>query len=100
MDNNDRTLQAEQNLNLLQAMRTVYFWTLFLAMACGMGSGLAAVNNVSQTGGSLGSSAMRQVLWFLCGAFGIFLAVLEQATYQIIFCTQEDVQGHCSWSSC
>ena len=30
MDNNDRTLQAEQNLNLLQAMRTVDFWFYFL----------------------------------------------------------------------
>ncbi|KAJ6882113.1 hypothetical protein NC651_028660 [Populus alba x Populus x berolinensis] len=31
----------EQEQNLLQAVRTVDFWILLLAMACGMGSGLA-----------------------------------------------------------
>jgi len=31
----------EQDQNLLKAVRTVDFWILLLAMACGMGSGLA-----------------------------------------------------------
>lgn len=78
MDNNDRrTLQAEQNLNLLQAMRTVDFWILFLAMACGMGSGLAAVNNISQIGGSLGYTSFETgtlvslwSIWNFLGRFG------------------------------
>ncbi|KAJ6977381.1 hypothetical protein NC653_029323 [Populus alba x Populus x berolinensis] len=33
----------EQEQNLLQAVRTVDFWILLLAMACGMGSGLARI---------------------------------------------------------
>ena len=78
MDNNDRrTLQAEQNLNLLQAMRTVDFWILFLAMACGMGSGLAVVNNISQIGGSLGYTSFETgtlvslwSIWNFLGRFG------------------------------
>ncbi|KAM4107167.1 hypothetical protein ACB094_04G122800 [Castanea mollissima] len=76
--NNDRrTLQEEQNLNLLQAMRTVDFWILFLAMACGMGSGLAAVNNISQIGGSLGYTSFETStlvslwsIWNFLGRFG------------------------------
>lgn len=78
MDNNDRrTLQEEQNLNLLQAMCTVDFWILFLAMACGLGSGLAAVNNISQIGGSLGYTSFETStlvslwsIWNFLGRFG------------------------------
>lgn len=33
----------KQEQNLLQAVRTVDFWILLLAMACGMGSGLARI---------------------------------------------------------
>ncbi|OMO61466.1 Nodulin-like protein [Corchorus olitorius] len=51
MDDNDtRNPQEGENLNLLQAMCTVNFWILFFAMACGMGSGLATVNNLGQIG--------------------------------------------------
>ena len=83
--NNDdnRVLLQGENLNLLQAMGTCNFWCLFLAMACGMGSGLATVNNIGQIG----------------GAFGIFLVVLELVMYQTISCIQEDGQGQYSWSS-
>ncbi|EXB42056.1 putative transporter MCH1 [Morus notabilis] len=78
MDTNDnRTLQSGENLNLLQAMRVMDFWILFLAMACGMGSGLATVNNISQIGGSLnytsseiGSLVSLWSIWNFLGRFG------------------------------
>ncbi|PRQ16079.1 putative major facilitator superfamily [Rosa chinensis] len=54
-DGNDkRSLRSDIHLNLLQAMCTIDFWMLFIAMVCGMGSGLAVVNNLSQIGQSLG----------------------------------------------
>ncbi|KAK9119484.1 hypothetical protein Scep_017577 [Stephania cephalantha] len=66
-----------RNLNLLQAMRTIDFWLLFVAMACGMGSGLATVNNISQIGESLGYSALETStlvslwsIWNFLGRFG------------------------------
>ncbi|GAV66720.1 Nodulin-like domain-containing protein/MFS_1 domain-containing protein [Cephalotus follicularis] len=71
------TLQWEENLSLLQAVRTVDFWILFLAMACGMGSGLATVNNFSQIGLSLGYSSFETntlislwSIWNFLGRFG------------------------------
>jgi hypothetical protein len=78
MDSKDnRTLQAEKNVNLLQAMHTIDFWLLFLAMACGMGSGLATVNNISQIGGSLGYTRFEistlvslWSIWNFLGRFG------------------------------
>ncbi|KAM6569873.1 hypothetical protein CsatB_017858 [Cannabis sativa] len=72
-----RTLQSGENLNLFQAMRAVDFWILFLAMACGLGSGLATVNNISQIGGSLGyrnfeTSSLVSLwsIWNFLGRFG------------------------------
>ncbi|KAM5570631.1 protein NUCLEAR FUSION DEFECTIVE 4 [Rosa sericea] len=54
-DGNDkRSLRSDVHLNLLQAMCTIDFWILFIAMVCGMGSGLAVVNNLNQIGQSLG----------------------------------------------
>ncbi|RWR77641.1 protein NUCLEAR FUSION DEFECTIVE 4 [Cinnamomum micranthum f. kanehirae] len=71
------TCQREENLNLLQAMCTVDFWLLFVAMACGMGSGLATVNNISQIGGSLGYTSIETStlvslwsIWNFLGRFG------------------------------
>ncbi|XBI11915.1 hypothetical protein VPH35_138871 [Triticum aestivum] len=43
----------KESLNAVQAMCKFDFWLLFLAMACGMGSGLTTVNYVSQIRGSL-----------------------------------------------
>ncbi|OAY30975.1 protein NUCLEAR FUSION DEFECTIVE 4 [Manihot esculenta] len=70
-------LQNDQDLNLLQAACTVDFWILFLAMACGMGSGLATVNNLSQVGGSLGYASFETntlvslwSIWNFLGRFG------------------------------
>ncbi|XP_008777475.2 protein NUCLEAR FUSION DEFECTIVE 4-like [Phoenix dactylifera] len=70
-------LPMGENLNLLQAIWTYDFWLLFLAMACGMGSGLATVNNISQIGGSLGYTSMETStlvslwsIWNFLGRFG------------------------------
>lgn len=64
-------------MNLLQAMQKADFWLLFLAMACGMGSGLATVNNISQIGGSLGYTSVETStlvslwsIWNFLGRFG------------------------------
>lgn len=73
----NRTLQAEENVNLSQAMHTIDFWLLFLAMACGLGSGLATVNNICQIGGSLGYTTFEistlvslWSIWNFLGRFG------------------------------
>ncbi|KAK9278827.1 hypothetical protein L1049_028406 [Liquidambar formosana] len=72
----DKMLQDGENLNLLQAMRTVNFWLLFISMLCGMGSGLATINNVSQIGESLGYTTMEidtlVSLWSIWGFVGRF----------------------------
>ena len=49
----DKIMFDEEGMNLLQAMRTVNFWLLFIAMVCGMGSTQAVLNNLSQIGQSL-----------------------------------------------
>jgi len=68
---------GKENLNVLQAMGKLNFWLLSLAMACGMGSGLATVNNISQIGGSLGYTSKETStlvslwsIWNFSGRFG------------------------------
>ncbi|CAI0399155.1 unnamed protein product [Linum tenue] len=68
---------ALPELNLLQAISTVDFWILFLAMACGMGSGLATVNNMGQVGQALGYPSLETntlvslwSIWNFLGRFG------------------------------
>ncbi|KAK6249905.1 Nodulin-like - like 7 [Theobroma cacao] len=75
--NDTRNPEEEENLNLLQAMCTVNFWILFFAMACGMGSGLATVNNLGQIGESLGYLSFETntlvslwSIWNFLGRFG------------------------------
>lgn len=78
LDSNDEnTLQLGETFNLLQAMCTMDFWILFIAMACGMGSGLATVNNLNQIGKSLGYSTFETgglislwSIWNFVGRFG------------------------------
>lgn len=72
-----KNMQRGEDLNLLQAISTIDFWLLFLAMACGMGSGLATVNNISQIGGSLGYTSIETStlvslwsIWNFLGRFG------------------------------
>ncbi|KAL5544276.1 hypothetical protein UlMin_008060 [Ulmus minor] len=67
----------EEDMNLLQAMGTLNFWLLFLAMICGMGSGLATINNMSQLGQSLGYTTLEinsfvslWSIWNFLGRFG------------------------------
>ena len=71
------TVSRGEDLNLIQALRTVNFWLLFLAMACGMGSGLATVNNISQVGTALGYTVAQTSglvslwsIWNFLGRFG------------------------------
>uniref|UniRef100_A0A2P2IKB4 Uncharacterized protein MANES_14G073500 n=1 Tax=Rhizophora mucronata TaxID=61149 RepID=A0A2P2IKB4_RHIMU len=73
----ENSLPVVEDFNLWQAMSTVNFWILFLAMACGMGSGLATVNNLSQVGGSLGYASSETStlvslwsIWNFLGRFG------------------------------
>ena len=71
----DKILPYEdQGMNLLQALRTINFWLLFIAMVCGMGSGVAVVNNLSQIGKSLNYTAVEVnnlvTLWSICSFVG------------------------------
>lgn len=70
-------LSRGEDFNILQALGTLDFWLLFLAMACGMGSGLATVNNISQVGSSLGYTGIQTnglvslwSIWNFLGRFG------------------------------
>ncbi|KAL2459421.1 Nodulin-like/Major Facilitator Superfamily protein [Forsythia ovata] len=74
--NSEDTLHVE-DLNLSQAMRTLNFWLLFVAMLCGMGSGLATINNISQIGESLSYTSVERStlvslwsIWNFLGRFG------------------------------
>ena len=55
----DKILPYEESMNLWQALRTINFFLLFLATVCGMGSGLAVINNFSQIGRSLHYTAVE-----------------------------------------
>ncbi|KAJ4712197.1 protein NUCLEAR FUSION DEFECTIVE 4-like [Melia azedarach] len=73
----DEVLKDEEDMNILQAMSTLNFWLLFIAMLCGMGSGLATVNNISQVGESLSyttteinSLVSLWSIWNFLGRFG------------------------------
>ena len=65
------------DMDVLQAIRTTNFWLLFTAMLCGMGSGLATVNNIRQVGESLRYSTVQLnslvslwSIWNFLGRFG------------------------------
>ncbi|KAF5758496.1 putative major facilitator superfamily, MFS transporter superfamily [Helianthus annuus] len=69
--------QDEVEMNLLQAMGTINFWLLFLAMVCALGSGLATINNITQIGESLDYSTVEVntmvslwSIWNFLGRFG------------------------------
>lgn len=70
-------LDEDKSLNILQAMRKVDFWLLFLAMICGMGSGISTINNMRQIGESLRYSSIEinsllslWSIWNFIGRFG------------------------------
>ncbi|GJV38653.1 nuclear fusion defective 4-like protein [Tanacetum coccineum] len=67
----------ETEMNLVQAMGTINFWLLFLAMLCALGSGLATSNNITQIGESLNYSTAEintmvslYSIWNFLGRFG------------------------------
>ncbi|KAK4362437.1 hypothetical protein RND71_017678 [Anisodus tanguticus] len=75
--NEKKTPEWGETMNLFQAMCTTGFWFLFVTTACGMGSGLATVNNISQIGGSLGYTILETntlvslwSIWNFLGSFG------------------------------
>jgi hypothetical protein len=76
MENHDDRIlpDGEEGMNLLQAMWTVNFWLLFIAMVGGMGSGLALINNFSQIGQSLNYATLEITslvsLWSVWSFFG------------------------------
>ncbi|XP_021761703.1 protein NUCLEAR FUSION DEFECTIVE 4-like [Chenopodium quinoa] len=65
---------CHENMNLLEAMGSFNFWLLFLVTLCGMGSGLATINNMSQLGESLGYDTTKTntlvSLWSIWNFFG------------------------------
>lgn len=74
---NDKELIGGENMSISEAMCGLNFWLLFVSMACGMGSGLATINNMSQMGESLGYARVKiQTLvslwsiWNFLGRFG------------------------------
>ncbi|KAK9203021.1 hypothetical protein WN943_013274 [Citrus x changshan-huyou] len=72
----DKILEDEEDMNLLQAMCTGNFWFLCIATLCGMGSGIATMNNIAQVGESLHYSTTEInsliSLWSIWNFFGRF----------------------------
>ncbi|KAH0930298.1 hypothetical protein HID58_016025, partial [Brassica napus] len=73
----DVNVVMSNDMDVLQAIRTTNFWLLFTAMLCGMGSGLATVNNIRQVGESLRYSTVQLnslvslwSIWNFLGRFG------------------------------
>lgn len=73
--NHEPTYLAD--MGITQAVRTANFWLLFFAMVCGLGSGLATINNISQIGESLGYTTVEintlvslLSIWNFLGRFG------------------------------
>ncbi|KMZ64221.1 Nodulin-like / Major Facilitator Superfamily protein [Zostera marina] len=78
MGDHDPSSEERADQNLLQAMRGLDFWLLFISMAFGMGSGMATVNNMSQVGGSLNYTPIEIStlisLWSIWNFLGRFFA--------------------------
>lgn len=73
----DEIQPAKESMDILEATQSLNFWLLFVSMSCGMGSGLATVNNMSQIGQSLGYSTVKLntlvslwSIWNFLGRFG------------------------------
>lgn len=52
--NDELVIVKDGEMNIIEAFGTMNFWLLFFAMMCGMGSGLATINNMNQLCQSLG----------------------------------------------
>lgn len=70
--------RSEESLNLFQSIQKFNFWLLFICTACGLGSGLATVNNISQISSSLGYNSTETAtlvsLWSIWNFTGRFVA--------------------------
>ncbi|GKV14154.1 hypothetical protein SLEP1_g25065 [Rubroshorea leprosula] len=75
-DNSDKS--EDSDISLFQAVRTWNFWLIFVASVCGMGSGLATINNISQIGESLRYTTIEVnslvSLWSIWNFLGRFSA--------------------------
>ncbi|GLT46388.1 hypothetical protein SLA2020_201440 [Shorea laevis] len=75
-DNSDK--YEDSDISLFQAVRTWNFWLIFVATVCGMGSGLATINNISQIGESLSYTTIAVnslvSLWSIWNFLGRFSA--------------------------
>ncbi|CAN1836285.1 Protein NUCLEAR FUSION DEFECTIVE 4 [Linum perenne] len=77
-DHDDREQCGDhEDVNMAQALCRVDFWLLFLAVFCGLGSGVATINNISQVGESLGYTNVETnslvslwSIWNFLGRFG------------------------------
>ncbi|KAI9175165.1 hypothetical protein LWI28_028402 [Acer negundo] len=60
-NDHDSTFNGDlkKDMNLQQAICTINFWLLFIAMVCGLGTGIATIDNISQVGGSLGYTTIE-----------------------------------------
>ncbi|CAL1368013.1 unnamed protein product [Linum trigynum] len=70
-------LDDHVEVNLAQALLRLDFWLLFLAAFCGLGSGVATINNISQVGESLDYAVVERTtlvslwsIWNFLGRFG------------------------------
>ncbi|CAA7019053.1 unnamed protein product [Microthlaspi erraticum] len=77
LNTSDFNVVMTNDMNVVEAICTTNFWLLFVAMICGMGSGLATINNIRQMGESLGYSTVQLnalvslwSIWNFLGRFG------------------------------
>ncbi|TXG64778.1 hypothetical protein EZV62_011772 [Acer yangbiense] len=61
---------------IFEAMRTVYFWILFLSFLCGIGTGMAVMNNIGQMGLALGYVEVTTFV-SLMSIFGFFGRIIS-----------------------
>ncbi|KAK3226039.1 hypothetical protein Dsin_005901 [Dipteronia sinensis] len=67
-DTFDDIIILQKDMNLQQAICTENFWLLFIAMICGLGTGVATIDNINQVGVSLGytSTEINSLVSLLC----------------------------------
>ncbi|KAI4376098.1 hypothetical protein MLD38_013891 [Melastoma candidum] len=72
MEGERRRPAVGEDHTVMEAMRTVDFWVLFISFLCGVGTGLAVMNNMGQMGSAMGYSdvSMFVSLLSIWGFFG------------------------------
>jgi hypothetical protein len=73
---------------IFEALRTVDFWVLFISFLCGVGTGLAVMNNMGQIGLALGYAlriAHEYLGVFRADHFGYRIGVLHQVSLPSYF---------------